>query len=99
MTIILYGFQDGIVNGQSLYDLPSAFSYVGAAYWGQVPVSVVVTAAIFIGVGLFLRYHRIGREIYAVGGNREAARAAGIASTASASACTSPAACSPRSAA
>jgi simple sugar transport system permease protein len=78
MTIILYGFQDGIVNGQSLYDLPSAFSYVGAAYWGQVPVSVVVTAAIFIGVGLFLRYHRIGREIYAVGGNREAARAAGI---------------------
>ncbi len=26
----------------------------------------------------FLRYHRIGRAIYAIGGNREAARAAGI---------------------
>jgi simple sugar transport system permease protein len=29
-------------------------------------------------VGLFLRYHRWGRDIYAVGGNRAAARAAGI---------------------
>jgi simple sugar transport system permease protein len=33
---------------------------------------------IFVGVGLFLRYHRGGRAIYAVGGNAEAARAAGI---------------------
>ena len=33
---------------------------------------------IFVGTGLFLRYHRVGRAIYAVGGNREAARAAGI---------------------
>jgi simple sugar transport system permease protein len=31
-----------------------------------------------VGVGLFLRYHRGGRAIYAVGGNAEAARAAGI---------------------
>jgi len=78
MTIILAGIQDGMVNGQSLFDLPSAFSYVGAAYVGKVPVSLLVTVAIFIAVGLFLRYHRVGREIYAVGGNREAARAAGI---------------------
>jgi simple sugar transport system permease protein len=28
--------------------------------------------------GLFLRYHRVGRAIYAIGGNLEAARAAGI---------------------
>jgi simple sugar transport system permease protein len=45
---------------------------------GKIPVSLLVTVAIFIVVGLFLRYHRVGREIYAVGGNREAARAAGI---------------------
>ena len=48
------------------------------AYAGPVPVSVIVTVAIFVLVGLFLRYHRWGREIYAVGGNRAAARAAGI---------------------
>jgi simple sugar transport system permease protein len=38
----------------------------------------VVTVVIFAGVGLFLRYHRTGRAIYAVGGNPAAARAAGI---------------------
>ena len=78
MTIILAGIQDGMVNGQSLFNLPAAFTYVGAAYVGKIPVSLLVTAAIFIVVGLFLRYHRVGRDIYAVGGNREAARAAGV---------------------
>jgi simple sugar transport system permease protein len=77
VTIILAGIQDGIVNGQSLYDMPNAFTYVGAAYVGRIPVSLIVTVAIFIVVGLFLRYHRVGRDIYAVGGNRQAARAAG----------------------
>jgi simple sugar transport system permease protein len=42
------------------------------------PVSFLVAALIFVAVGLFLRYHRTGRAIYAVGGNAEAARAAGI---------------------
>ncbi len=78
MTIILAGIQDGIVNGQSLYDLPHTFTYIGADYVGEVPVSLLVTIAIFVAVGLFLRYHRVGRDIYAIGGNREAARAAGV---------------------
>ncbi len=78
MTIVLAGLQNGIVKAQTLFSLPSAFNYLGSAYWGQVPVSLVVTVIIFVGVGLFLRYHRGGRAIYAVGGNAEAARAAGI---------------------
>jgi len=78
MTIILYGFQDGITTGQTLPDEPAAWSYLGSHYWGQIPVSLVFTALVFIGVGLFLRYHRWGRDIYAVGGNVAAARAAGI---------------------
>ena len=32
----------------------------------------------FLVAALFLRYHRTGRAIYAIGGNLEAARAAGI---------------------
>jgi simple sugar transport system permease protein len=78
MTIVLAGLQNGIVKAQSLFNLPRAFSYLGAAYFGQVPVSFVITVLIFAGVGLFLRYHRTGRAIYAVGGNPAAARAAGI---------------------
>jgi simple sugar transport system permease protein len=78
MTIVLAGLQNGIVKAQSLFNLPRAFGYLGAAYFGQVPVSFVVAALIFVLVGLFLRYHKTGRAIYAVGGNPAAARAAGI---------------------
>ena len=78
MTIVLAGLQNGIVKAETLFNLPRAFDYLGSASWGQLPVSLVVTVIIFVLVGLFLRYHRIGRAIYAIGGNTAAARAAGI---------------------
>jgi simple sugar transport system permease protein len=78
MTIVLAGLQNGVVKAQSLFNLPYAFGYLGAASIGQVPVSLIVAVVIFIVTGLFLRYHRAGRAIYAVGGNQAAARAAGI---------------------
>jgi simple sugar transport system permease protein len=78
MTILLAGIQDGIVKGQSPFNLPGAFSYLGSANVGRIPVSLIAAVIIFAVAGLFLRYHRIGRAIYAIGGNREAARAAGI---------------------
>jgi simple sugar transport system permease protein len=78
MTIVLAGLQNGIVKAQSLFNLPPAFGYLGAASIGQLPVSLIVAVVIFILTGLFLRYHRAGRAIYAVGGNPAAARAAGI---------------------
>lgn len=78
MTIVLAGLQLGIVGGNTLFNLPSEFTYLGAASVGVVPVSFLMAVLIFVAVGLFLRYHRVGRAIYAVGGSQEAARAAGI---------------------
>jgi simple sugar transport system permease protein len=78
MLILLAGLQQGIVSGQSVYDMPGSFVYLGSAYWFGFPVSAWVTIAVFLVAGLFLRYHRTGRAIYAIGGNVEAARAAGI---------------------
>ena len=78
MTIVLAGLQNGIVKAQSLFNLPPAFGYLGAASVGQLPVSLIVAVVIFVLTGLFLRYHRAGRAMYAVGGNPAAARAAGI---------------------
>jgi simple sugar transport system permease protein len=78
MTILLAGIQNGIVKGQSPFNWPTAFGWLGSADFGVVPVSLIVAAAIFVIAGLFLRYHRFGRAIYAVGGNLAAARAAGI---------------------
>jgi simple sugar transport system permease protein len=78
MTIVLAGLQNGIVKAQSLFNLPYPFGYLGSASYGQLPVSLIVAVVIFVLTGLFLRYHRAGRAIYAVGGNPAAARAAGI---------------------
>ncbi len=78
MTIVLAGLQLGIVSGNSVFNPPAAFTYLGSAEIGTVPVSLIVTVAVFVITGLFLRYHRTGRAIYAVGGNLAAARAAGL---------------------
>jgi simple sugar transport system permease protein len=78
MLILLAGIQVGIVSGRTIYHLPPAFIYLGSQYLFGIPVSVWVTGAIFLLSALFLRYHRVGRAIYAIGGNVEAARAAGI---------------------
>jgi len=78
MSILLTGLQLGWLGGQTVYDLPAAFIYLGSESWVGIPVSVWVTVATFIVAALFLRYHRVGRAMYAIGGNLEAARAAGI---------------------
>lgn len=78
MLILLRGITLGVTNGQTLSGLPGAFAYLGSGTIATVPVSVWTAALLFVGVGIFLRYHRIGRAIYAIGGNADAARAAGI---------------------
>src|SRR6266700_244536 len=78
VLILLTGIQVGIVSGRTIYHLPDAYIYLGSQYLLSVPVSVWVTGTIFLLAALFLRYHRVGRAIYAIGGNTEAARAAGI---------------------
>lgn len=78
MSILLTGLQLGWLGGQTVYNLPEAFIYLGAESWFGVPVAVWVTIAAFAVASWFLRYHRIGRAMYAIGGNLEAARAAGI---------------------
>src|ERR1700680_533562 len=78
MSILLTGLQLGWLGGQTVYHLPSAYIYLGSESWVGIPVAVWVTASVFLFFELFLRYHRAGRAMYAIGGNLEAARAAGI---------------------
>src|SRR5258706_5660621 len=78
VLILLTGIQVGIVSGRTIYHLPDAYIDLGSQYLLGVPASVWVTGAISLLAALFLRYHRVGRAIYAIGGNTEAARAAGI---------------------
>jgi len=44
----------------------------------QLPVSILVVAVFYIAIWIFLQYTRMGRHIYALGGNPQAARVTGI---------------------
>ena len=54
------------------------FTWLGQEYIGPVPVAVVLFLIILILTWFILNRLRFGRYMYAVGGNREAAKASGI---------------------
>ncbi|HEY8417231.1 MAG TPA: ABC transporter permease [Limnochordales bacterium] len=58
--------------------LPQQLIWLGSGMVGGVPVAAIA-AALMVALGWFLlRYTAFGRAVYAVGGNREAARVSGI---------------------
>jgi len=78
MLILLRGITLGLASGKTLYDLPDELTYLGSAVWAGIPASIWICGILFALGAFLMRYHRYGRAIYAIGGNAEAARAAGI---------------------
>ena len=78
MLIILRGMLVGASKGRTLFDLPDAFYALMIVTFLGIPLAVWLAALAFLIAGLVLKYHRLGRALYAIGGNPEAARAAGI---------------------
>jgi inositol transport system permease protein len=54
------------------------YRWWGQGRLGQVPIPVIIFIAFAILAHVALRYTRYGRTVYAVGGNREAARLSGV---------------------
>ncbi|MEC4016696.1 ABC transporter permease [Streptomyces sp. H27-D2] len=78
MLTMLRGLQIGISEGQSIVNVPASFSYLGKARWLGAPAAVWICLALFALGAAALAYLRHGRALYAIGGNPEAAKAAGI---------------------
>ncbi|RLV04322.1 ATPase [Streptomyces griseocarneus] len=74
----LRGLQIAVSKGQSIVDVPASFGYLGQARWLGAPAAVWLTGLLFLAGGSALTWFRHGRALYAIGGNSEAARAAGI---------------------
>jgi len=75
---MLRGLQVALSEGQSIVELPSSFTYLGRASWLGMPAAIWICVALFaLGAGA-LSWLRHGRALYAIGGNAEAARTAGI---------------------
>jgi ribose/xylose/arabinose/galactoside ABC-type transport system permease subunit len=58
--------------------LPEAFSFLGGGRLIGIPVPTLIMIIVFIVSHIVLTKSRFGRYVYAVGGNPEAARLAGI---------------------
>ncbi|MYS80806.1 ABC transporter permease [Embleya scabrispora] len=78
MLIVLRGLQVGMTEGKTLFEMPESFFTLATSTFLEVPLSVWLAAAAFAIAGFVLRHHRVGRALYAIGGNPAAARTAGI---------------------
>lgn len=75
---IFRGFTLMLSGGGPISGFSPGMRWWGTGLVGPVPVPVIVFAGAAILCHLVLRYTRFGRAVYAVGGNAEAARLAGI---------------------
>ncbi len=79
MMSIARGVANMITNGSQIIGFPAWFN-MGAIirYGGFLTMTVAVMLIVFTVATLYLRYREGGRSLYAIGGNPEVARLAGI---------------------
>jgi ribose transport system permease protein len=78
MMSIARGLAEVITGGFQISGLPDAFQWWGQGDIFGVPVPVIVAVGIIVLTWALLRFTRLGRYIYAVGGNEAAAHLSGV---------------------
>lgn len=74
----LRGLAYTITNGQPIVSSDLNFKDLGNGYLLGIPVPVIAMGAVFLVAWFVLERTRYGRHVYAVGGNAQAARLAGV---------------------
>ncbi|NLX10928.1 MAG: ABC transporter permease [Chloroflexi bacterium] len=77
MMSVLKGGLIFVTGGAWIYDLPKGFFLAQRQPLG-IPMPIYFMFALTLLMAIWMRYSATGRAIYAVGGNREAARLSGI---------------------
>ena len=75
---IAKGFAYVYTGGSPVRVVTKAWQFVGAGYIGPFPTPVVILVVVLIISGIIMNKTKIGRHIYAVGGNSQAAEFSGI---------------------
>lgn len=79
VMLVASGFAYIISRGESIYEIPDAYVWLGrGADFFSIPNAVVLMIVIYILAHILMTRTTLGRYIYAVGGNPEAARLSGI---------------------
>jgi ribose transport system permease protein len=79
MMLVGSGLAYLLSHGQSVYEIPDSFVWLGrgADLFG-LPNAVVLMFVLYLFAHVLMSRMRLGRYLYAVGGNREAARLSGV---------------------
>lgn len=65
-------------DGKPFILFPMPYQFLGSGNIGPVPWSLITLIIVALLITFILRYMAVGRHLYAIGGNREAARVCGI---------------------
>jgi ribose transport system permease protein len=78
MLWIAFGLGYVFMKGEVIYGLPEGFRLIGAGFVWGIPVPVILAAALLVALHVLLYKTVLGRAIYAIGGNPDAARLSGM---------------------
>jgi ribose transport system permease protein len=78
MLWIAHGLAYVFMKGEVIHGFPPAFRFVGAGHVGPIPTPILVMLVVLGLLHVMLHHTRLGRAIYAVGGNPVAARLSGM---------------------
>ena len=78
MLWIVQGLAFHYMGGQEIYGFPPAFRALGTGFLLGIPIPVYLMAAVLLVGTVFTSRLNVGREIFAIGANPEAARLSGI---------------------
>lgn len=78
MMQIASGLAYILSDSQSIYQLPDSFTWLGRGSMAGIPNAVLLMGLLYIAAHVMMTRTVFGRYIYAVGGNREAARLSGV---------------------
>jgi len=67
-----------ITGGFSIYQVPRTLTWLGQGSTAGIPNTVILLVVLYAVAHIFMSRTRMGRYIYAVGGNEEAARLSGV---------------------
>lgn len=76
--VLITGLLFVATKAQPVYGVPESFTWLGLGRIGPIPVPTIIFAIIAIATWALLRFTTFGHYIYVVGGNRAAARLAGV---------------------
>jgi len=79
MSRVIYGFTYWFSGGAIIFnEIPESFKVIGTAKLGPIPYLTILMVILALLFFYLTKYTALGRKLYAIGGNEQASRIAGV---------------------